>query len=166
VGPDLILGAGWAGDIRGAGFRGELTRYFPGKAIQILKRPPSFPYRATIRLPARFTFTPEPYTAATERQESRRDRSFVQPEPVFKIFITGRYALFGQVSYPFTPLLNANLSGIMNPSDGSCYMGPSFSYSLQKNLELMLTGQFFFGSDGTEFGDIGQLYFARLRWSF
>gem|GEM_PF-4410959 len=30
----------------------------------------------------------------------------------------------------------------------------------------MLTGQFFFGADGAESGDIGQPYFARLRWSF
>jgi len=77
-----------------------------------------------------------------------------------------KFSLFGQVSYPFTPLMSGNFSGIINPSDHSYYFGPAITYSLFENLELMLTGQLFFGDDGTEFGDVGQLAFARLRWSF
>jgi len=167
VGPDLILGAGWAGDIRGAGFRGELTRYFPRKSDSDSEE------ATVISISGDYTFTSSLYLHAGALYSSHGTTGKAGGiDPLFnqnlssKYLSLARYALFGQVSYPFTPLLNANLSGIMNPSDGSCYMGPSFSYSLQNNLELMLTGQFFFGSDGTEFGDIGQLYFARLRWSF
>jgi len=77
-----------------------------------------------------------------------------------------RYALFGQVSKPITPLLNGSFSGILNPSDHSFYVGPSLNLSLADNLELMLAGQLFFGERGTEFGDIGQIAFGRLKWSF
>ncbi len=83
-----------------------------------------------------------------------------------KYLSLAQYSLFAQASYPVTPLLSASLSGIANPNDGSWYFGPAFTYSLQNNLELMATGQLFFGDQGTEFGDIGQLLFGRLKWSF
>jgi hypothetical protein len=77
-----------------------------------------------------------------------------------------RYSLFGQVSKPITPHFSASFSGIVNPLDESFYVGPALTYSLLDNLELMLTGQLFFGDQGTEFGDLGQLAFGRLKWSF
>jgi hypothetical protein len=88
------------------------------------------------------------------------------PEMSAKQLSFARYSLFGQISKPITPLLSGSFSGIVNPSDGSFYVGPALTYSLLSNLELMLTGQLFFGGEGTEFGDIGQIAFGRLKWSF
>ena len=88
------------------------------------------------------------------------------PEMSAKQLSFARYSLFGQVSKPITPLFSGSFSGIVNPSDGSFYVGPAFTYSLLNNLELMLTSQLFFGDAGTEFGDIGQIAFGRLKWSF
>jgi len=70
------------------------------------------------------------------------------------------------ISNPITPSLSGSFSEILNPSDGSFYVGPALTYSLLNNLELMITGQLFFGDAGTEFGDIGQIVFGRLKWSF
>lgn len=167
VGPDLILGGGWAGDIKGGGFRGELTHYFPrendsgSEEATVISVSGDYTFPSALYLHSGILYSSHGTTGKAGGVDPLFNQNLSS-----KYLSLARYALFGQISYPFTPLLNADLSGIINPCDGSCYVGPSFSYSLQNNLELMLTSQFFFGSDGSEFGDIGQLYFARLRWSF
>ena len=77
-----------------------------------------------------------------------------------------RFDIFGQLSYPATPLINVSLSGMINPYDGSAYIGPSGTFSLTDNISLMLVGQMFFGDTLTEFGDYGQMFFIDLKWNF
>lgn len=165
AGYDWIMGGGWAGDIYGAGFRGELTHFEPRNDISI---------RATVAsVSVDYTFSNSWYIHSSFLYSSNGKTGkaggmnvLFNPDMSAKQLSFARYSLFGQVSKPITPLLSGSFSGIVNPSDGSFYVGPTFTYSLLNNLELMLTGQLFFGDTGTEFGDIGQIAFGRLKWSF
>ena len=165
TGNDWVMGGGWAGDIYGAGFRGELTHFEPRNDFSI---------RATVAsVSADYTFSNSLYIHSSILYNSNGKTGkaggmdvLFNPDMSAKQLSLARYSLFGQVSKPITPLLSGSFSGIVNPSDGSFYVGPTFSYSLLNNLELMLTGQLFFGDSGTEFGDIGQIAFGRLKWSF
>ncbi len=165
AGNDWVLGGGWSGDIKGAGFRGELTHFEPRN---------DFSARATVAsVSADYTFPNSWYihTSLLYNSNGKTGKAggmdvLFNPDMSAKQLSFARYSLFGQVSKPITPLLSGTFSGIINPSDGSFYAGPAFTYSLLDNLELMLTGQLFFGKAGTEFGDIGQIAFGRLKWSF
>lgn len=165
AGNDWIVGGGWAGDIRGAGFRGEITHFEPRN---------NFSTRATVAsISADYTFQNSWYIHSSLLYSSNGKTGkaggmnvLFNPEMSAKQLSFARYSLFGQVSKPITPLLSGSFSGIVNPSDGSFYVGPALTYSILNNLELMLTGQLFFGDSGTEFGDIGQIAFGRLKWSF
>jgi len=165
TGNDWVLGGGWSGDIRGAGFRGELTHFEPRNDLSI---------RATVAsVSADYTFSNSWYIHGSFLYSSNGKTGKAGGMDVLfnsdmsaKQLSFARYSLFGQISKPITPLLSGSFSGIVNPSDGSFYFGPAFTYSLLSNLELMLTGQLFFGDSGTEFGDIGQIAFGRLKWSF
>lgn len=167
VGPDYVAGAGWAGDIKGAGFRGEVTQFVPRQSWSNSKT-------ATVAsISADYTFPNSFYIHSSVLYNSNGAKGKASGLNLMdnnnlsaKNLSTAQFSLFGQVSYPLTPLFSANLSGIVNPGDGSWYFGPALTYSLQNNLELMGTGQLFFGDKGTEFGDIGQLVYARLKWSF
>jgi len=77
-----------------------------------------------------------------------------------------RLDIFGQISYPATPLITVDLASIFNPYDKSVFVGPSATFSLTDNISLMLVGQLFWGNQLTEFGDIGQMYYLDLKWSF
>lgn len=164
---DYVLGAGWAGDIEGAGFRGELTHFMPREDQ------PNSVTATVASISADYTFQNSLYIHSSVLYNSHGEKGnagglnfFFNNNLSAKYLSFAQYSLFGQCSYPVTPLFSASLSGIINPNDGSWYFGPSFTYSLQNNLELMTTGQLFFGKEGSEFGDIGQLFFARLKWSF
>jgi hypothetical protein len=77
-----------------------------------------------------------------------------------------RTSLFGQVAYAITPLIRGGISSILNPHDRSWYIGPSIDWSVATDLDLTAIGLLFGGDDGTEFGDIGQMLFLRLKMSF
>lgn len=160
------MGGGWSGDIRGAGFRGELTHFEA--------RNDSSKSATDASISANYTFSNNWYIHTSLLYNSNgktgKDGSMnvlFNPEMSAKQMSLARFSLFGQVSKPITPLFSGSFSGILNPLDGSFYVGgPAFTYSILSNLEFMLTGQLFFGDSGTEFGDIGQIAFGRLKWSF
>lgn len=165
AGNDWVLGGGWSGDIYGAGFRGEITHFEPRLSRSV---------RATVAsLSADYTFKNSLYIHGSFLYTSNGKTGpaggmdvLFNPDMSAKQLSFARYSLFGQISKPITPLFTGSFSGIVNPSDGSFYFGPALIYSLLNNLELMVTGQLFFGDAGTEFGDIGQIAFGRLKWSF
>lgn len=165
AGKDWAIGGGWSGDIFGAGFRGEITRFEP--------REPDRSSATVASVSADYTFKNSLYIHSGFLYNSDGKignaggmNILFNPEMSARQLSFARYSLFGEISKPVTPLFTVDLSGIVNPSDGSFYFGPTLTYSLMNNLELMFTGQLFFGDTGTEFGDVGQVFFGRLRWSF
>lgn len=166
TGPDLVVGSGWSGDIRGGGFRGEVSWFIPRQARHdsyqalVASLSGDYSFSKGLYLHGGFLFNSHGTTGPAG------GRLLFDQQLSAKMLSLARWSLFGQCSYPVTPLFNAALSGIVNPGDHSFYIGPSLTYSLGNNLEVMLTGQLFSGDTGTEFGDYGKLLFARLKWAF
>ncbi|MEJ2596616.1 MAG: hypothetical protein P8100_16155, partial [bacterium] len=53
------------------------------------------------------------------------------------------WSFFGNVSYPLTPLLNGAFATIWYPDWKGVYLGPSFDFSLNDNMDLSLILQYF-----------------------
>jgi hypothetical protein len=166
VGPDWVLGSGWMGDIKGGGFRGEISWFIPqlkeSESWEALVASISGDYtlKNSLYLHGGFLFN------SHGTRGPAGGRSFFDQVISAKLLTYAMYSLFAQCTYPFTPLFNGSISGILNPSDHSIYFGPTLSYSLANNLELMVTGQMFSGRSGTEFGDYGKAVYWRLKWAF
>ncbi|MBN2773238.1 MAG: hypothetical protein JXR31_03245 [Prolixibacteraceae bacterium] len=166
VGPDYIAGGGWAGDIKGSGFRGELTYFLPreensgSKEALVASVSGDYTFPNSLYLHAGVLYTSLGTTGKAG------GRLFFDQNISAKMLSFARYSLFGQVSYPITPIFSGSFSGMLNPCDGSVYLGPTLTWSLGDNLELMATGQIFTGDKGTEFGEMGQAVFGRLKWAF
>ena len=167
VGDDIVVGGGWSGDIKGGGFRGEISHFIPRKDNTDSKEATvaSLSYDYTFKSNLTLSFEGLFNSRGTTKRGLGSNVLFDQKLSA-KNLSRAKYSLFGQAAIPVTPLFNASFAAIVNPSDGSFYLNPSLTYSLQENLELMLTTQLFYGRSATEFGDIGQLAFVRLRWSF
>jgi hypothetical protein len=78
----------------------------------------------------------------------------------------GRWALFGEIAKDLTPLVRADLSAIVNPADGSFYLGPTLTWSAAPNVDVAAAALLFEGRTGTEFGDQGQIWMVRAKYSF
>ena len=163
---DYVLGTGWMGDIRGGGFRGEISWFIPNEHDGINKN------AIVATISGDYTFKNSLYAHSAILYNSlgkagkAGTRGFFDMNVSAKMLSYARANLFGQLSYPFTPLFTAGVSGIINPCDRSSFLGPLFTYSLGNNLEVMLTGQLFFGEEGTEYGELGVASYGRLKWAF
>ncbi len=167
VGKDYVLGGGWSGDIKGGGFRGEATWFKPRD-----KNDPENFETFAASVSGDYTFRNSLYlhlAALFNSYGTTGDaggRSFFTPTISAKLLSLGKYNLFAQTSYPITPLFSGNIAAMLNPCDGSSFIGPSLTYSIANNWEVMVNGQLFFGRSGTEYGDFGKAIYGRLKWAF
>lgn len=166
AGKDFVLGGGWAGDIKGGGFRGEFSYFVP------LQKDNGSEEAFVASISGDYTLANSIYLHTGILYNSNGvlgpagGRTFFDTNLSAKMLSSGMFNLFGQISYPFTPLLSGNFSSMINPSDGSSFLGPSLSYSLGNNLELMVNGQLFLGKTGTEYGEFGKALYGRIKWAF
>ncbi len=167
AGKDYVLGGGWSGDIKGGGFRGELSYFVPRNrdngSEQAFVASVSGDYTLKNSL---YLHTAILFNSIGKTGNAGGERGIFNQDLSAKMLSLGMYNLFGQISYPFTPLFSGNFAAIMNPLDQSSYLGPSLSYSIGNNWEIMINGQYFLGRSGTEYGDYGQAVYGRLKWSF
>lgn len=164
---DLVIGTGWSGDIKGGGFRGELTYFHDKDSIG------DAPGQLVASISGDYTLPSSLYFHASiiyNSKGSTGKAGIINPniitETSAKYLTLSRMDLFGQISYQISPLWRGDLSSIYNPFDGSYFVGPSAIYSLSDNMELLFTAQLFSGDEGTEFGGIGKLFYFRYKWAF
>ncbi|MEE9431294.1 MAG: hypothetical protein V3V16_09650 [Melioribacteraceae bacterium] len=164
---DYVIGGGWAGQIMEVGFTGEFT-YFRDKnnfadtsGIFVSSIGGNYVFSNSLSIQGEFLYN-----------SNGRTKKNVSPNNLFSLEYSAKnlspakYSLFGQISYPITPLISGSLSSIFNPSDNSFFLNPSVEISLNENVYLLTSGQFFFGDDFTEWGDYGQFYYLRMKWNF
>ena len=164
---DVVIGTGWSGAIKGGGFRGEITYFHPkdsldknvGQLVASISGDYTFPN--SLYLQASIL-----YNSIGTTGKAGIPNPGILTETSAKYLTLSRGSLFGQVSYQISPLLRGDLAAIINPFDGSYFVGPALTYSLTNNMELLFTGQLFQGDSGTEFGDVGKLLYMRFKWSF
>ena len=167
---NIVLGGGWSGQIKNAGFTGELTWFHPTG----VKSDPGPKSSLVLSTGANYTFTNSLFlhgsliynSDGTTGNASWGDALLGGRNISAKSLTPSKMELFGEAAYQITPLIRADLAGIVNPFDGSAFAGPSLDLSLTDNISLFLIGQLFFGKKGTEYGDYGQMLYGRLKWNF
>jgi hypothetical protein len=110
---DLVLGVGWAGNLKNAGFKGEISWFTP---LNDDDRDDAF--AATIGVD--YSFANSLYLNGGALYNSmgfsKGDASTLFSfELSAKNLYPYKWAFFGQVNYPFTPLLNGGMAVIYSP---------------------------------------------------
>ena len=164
---DYVLGGGWTGNISTANFKGEIS-YFKdrenfsdttGQLVSSLGITHTFPNEIYVHV----EFL---YNSAGKLGKAGGVGNLIENSYNAKNLSPAKYSLFGDIRYQITPLMAIDLSSIFNPSDKSFYIGPFLDMSLSQTVDFLAAGQFFFGDEGTEWGDYGQFYYLRIKWSF
>ena len=172
---DATAGLGWSGNIGGAGFSGEASWFrdlddfadTTGIVVASISGNYIFKNQIMVNVSAIYNSNGSTDYAYKDVQGALGSFSTMFASSLnVKNLTPSKLDLFGQVSYPVSPLINVSLSGMLNPWDMSYYIGPSATFSLTDNISLMLVGQMFFGDQLTEFGDYGQMFFIDLKWNF
>lgn len=160
----VVLGSGWAGQVLDGGFRGELSYYIPtdeadGDNYLVAALSGDYTFENSLYLHAEALYNERGTTG-------KAGGLSLLTAPPSNQLSPARHSIFGEIAYQISPLVRGNIAGIMNPHDQSFFVGPSLTWSVKTNWDLLLIAQLYQGERGTEFGDAGKLFFARLRWSF
>ncbi len=171
---DYVFGVGFAGDIKGAGLRGEITHFNPaqdylengGENIKLkssivatVESDYSFSGNQnwTGRLAVLYISNPQDQESALEflyLPLTARTLSFTQT------------TFYADVGFDVNALNRLTLSTSYY-DDGSFFAGSSNSYSLANDWQLLTVLQSFGGTDTSLFGKTPGLFaFVQVRWSF
>jgi hypothetical protein len=149
---DFTAGLGWAGDIGGAGFTGEVSwfrdqeNFSDTSGVIVASIAVNYTFKNSIFINFSGIYNS---VGATGPANASIGNIFGSATSIFatnlnaKNLTRSRFDLFGQISYPVTPLINLSLASIYNPYDQSVFVGPSVTFSLTDNISLLLNGQLF-----------------------
>ena len=165
---DMVAGAGWSGDIKGAGFTGEMSYFHPyenfsdSSGVFECSISLNYTFKNSLFINGSYLYN----SAGTKGPAGYGTVLSLYADISAKNFTLAKHSIYGGIGYPVTPLIRTDLSSIFNPNDKSGFVGPSVDFSLTSNLSLLLIGQVFWGEDMAEFGDYGSMYYLRLKWDF
>jgi hypothetical protein len=158
----LTAGAGWAGSIREAGFKGELqfySRTTTQKAHFNASMESDYAFKNGWYLNAGILYNSEGFSRAVRNFDSLSFKfSPVSLMPTqWNFMVTG--------SKEFTPLFTGNLSVLFAPGTNLLLVLPSLRYNLATNLDADFVWQSFF-AETNRFEAMNHRAFLRLKFSF
>jgi hypothetical protein len=161
----FVIGAGWAGYIQNAGFKGEMSFFLPEE--DLLDNP--WTLTATVgfdyMMPSSLYLRSELLYNGGYSEVNAPLANLIQPPSADNLFIA-KTGLFLNGSYPVTPLVNTSLS-IMASFDRSLFIFiPQMSYSLTQDIDLMVLVQSLKGNVFSDVLDTSNLLFFQLKWSY
>ncbi|MCF8297544.1 MAG: hypothetical protein K9J13_08390 [Saprospiraceae bacterium] len=164
---DIVAGTGFSGHIKGAGLNGEATYFHPKENISDTNGILVAGISANYSLKNGLMFNAGMlYNSNGTTGNAGGTNILMNSELSAKRLTNARISTVASLSYPITPLFGGSFAIMYNPNDKSAFVGPTFTYSLANNVEFMTSAQIFTGKDATEFGDYGEIFFIRFRYSF
>jgi len=163
---DLVIGGGWAGNIKKAGFKGEVSYFHPRNKFSDSSGVISF------SLMADQTFKGDWYLALAFLFNSDPPGTSGPVETIFgqelsaKSLFPYRYTFYTGFMKTFTPITSLNFSLIYSPDKNSLICFPSLAWNAAENLDLNLIMQSFFSKEENRYKSQGTAMFIRIRWSF
>ncbi|MCF6352829.1 MAG: hypothetical protein L3J06_07450 [Cyclobacteriaceae bacterium] len=170
---DISLGTGWAGNLGGAGLKGELTYFIPAIETEVNKNYNSL-FLGAISLD--YSFTNSLYLNGSVMYNTNGDYDanfgstlIGQNVGTFTVRDLSPYpwSVFVQSTYQFTPLLFGGMAVMVYPGTNVLFLNPYITFSLVQNLDADLVGQLFYDNNASgSYDAISKVAFIRLKWSF
>jgi len=161
---DWVIGAGWAGNLKNAGFKGEISYFVPYENTDTSENVLSTSLSVDYGFKNGLYINGSVLYSSAANDFSGGIENLIFADITAKNLMPYEYSGFVQLSKEFSPIFLATMSTIYSPTNHSFIIIPSFRYSIAMNWELDFTGQSFF--EFKEYQTLGNSFFTRLRWSF
>lgn len=158
-----VLGAGWSGNIRQAGFRGEWQQYFAKE---------DFPAQTNFTMEADHVFRKGWYASAAFLYNSRginhrlNDFSDINLNLSAENLMPARFSMIASARKTISPLSGETLSVVYAPGIKLLILMNGLNYNLCTNLDADLIWQSFFADVNSKFQAARHLVLLRLKWSY
>jgi len=162
---DISVGAGWAGYLGDAGFKGEISYFHPENNFFDLVGHITFTTGFDYMFSDGLYLQSELLYNGGYQNNGTPLANLVQPPTADNLFIA-KSGYFLNGSYQFTPLISGQL-GLMGSFDRSIIIFiPQISISVTENVDFLLLSQLLKGSTLNRTIDTPNAFFFRLKWSY
>ncbi|MBP6181412.1 hypothetical protein [Flavobacterium sp.] len=163
---DYVFGGGWAGNIKEAGFKGELSYFIPKKNVLDASKTFSFSIMADqtfkndwyISLAGLYNSNPTNFFAV--------NGSFYNTNLSAKSLFPFRYNLYTTIMKTISPIVSCNFSFIYSPEKNTLILVPTYAWNVATNFDLDFTAQSFFAEQNNNYKNLITEIYIRGRWSF
>lgn len=157
------IGTGWAGNIKEAGFKGEVQYFIPKKdsASHLnITMETDYMFKKSWYLNIGFLFTSQGlYKPVNNWNEINLKFSPQNLMPTkWNVIVT--------TSKEITPLFTGSISTLYAPGTNLLIIFPTLQYNLATNFDLTLVWQSFFSQFENKFQGVSHSAFLRMKWSF
>ena len=162
---NLTLGTGWAGYLRDAGFKGEISYFHPEK--QFFEHTGHFTATTGLDYMLSNGLYLQSELLYNGGYDQRRNplNTLVKPPSADNLFIAKSGFLING-SYQIHPLVNGSLS-FMGSFDQSIFIAiPQVSISVTENIDFLVLSQLLKGAVFRQAVPTPNLFFFRLKWSY
>jgi hypothetical protein len=161
-----MAGAGWAGNIKDAGFKGEISYFRSRNNFKDTT--------GTMELSVSLdqSFNPGWYVSLSALYNSKGQLDHFNLATVTNTLLDAsnlfpfKYSVYGGLTKTFSPIFNGNFGVLYAPGINAFIFIPTLSYSISNSWNADLIGQSFFADLNGKFQTAGNAVFLRFRWSF
>jgi hypothetical protein len=163
---DYVLGGGWAGNIKEAGFKCEMSYFIP--KTRNLNSYESF----SISLMTDQTFRNNWYVsvAGLFNTNPSNENTFIEIVPKTnlsaKLLFPFRYTFYATAIKTISPIMTLNFSTIYAPEKNTLILIPNYTWNVATNFDLDFTAQSFFAKQDNSYKNLITQIYIRSRWSF
>ena len=167
---DAALGTRWAGNLKSAGFKGEIT-YFRKVRNTIFNEAYQDMVLGAITIDYSLSKAYFNGSVMYNSQGSYHPSIGsmvigIRPGTVRNLspYV---WSSFLQSTYQISPLLNSGIAIIAYPGTPDFFINPSLTISAKQNLDIDIIAQLFYGEDQSgSFGSLIKAAYVRIKWSF
>ena len=177
---DIALGGGWAGNIKNAGFKGEITYFISDESSEdnstSLSTSIDYSFTNGIYILGSHLYNSNGYSDPQQFELGTITQNVLSP----KNLMPSKNSYLIQASAFITPAINSSFTLLYGEGINFFFFSPNISYEINASLDASIIGQFFYMDDefnsniphaGTDFAPINTIsringYYARLKWSF
>ena len=163
----FVFGGAWAGDIKGAGFRGEFSVFLPGEELELKNQfvgaiDADYTFPNTLYVHASYLFNSLGINASTGDYTN----FFIGNNISAQTLSPAMHNIFAEAGFSASPIVRLTFASWLNPSDWSLFLGPTVNWSVAENFEVLFNIQGFLGKEMTLFGNYGSFFYLRVKYSF
>jgi len=164
---DFALGGGWAGNIRNAGFKGEVSYFVTKNPIPddnsfSLSTSFDYSFKNGIYILGSYLFNSKGVSNSNIFNLGAINENVLSP----KNLMPSKNSYMIQTSKPISPAINSSLTFLYGQGINFLYISPNISYDINSDFDLNFIGQLFYADVNGNFKSIMNGIYLQLRYSF
>ncbi|MCL9809013.1 hypothetical protein [Flavobacterium luminosum] len=163
---DYVIGGGWAGNIKKAGFKGEMSYFIP--RTNTLGSAENFSFS----LMADQTFKNDWYLSVSCLYNSNSTDFSLQTASLYNTQLSAknlfpfRYTFHATAMKTISPIISFNFSFVYSPEKNTLILIPTYLWNVANNFDLDIMAQSFFATENNNYNNLATQIYLRGRWSF